>query len=187
MEIQNISVDLIKPYENNPRFNDNSVQYVKKSIEEFGFKVPIVIDTDNNIIAGHTRYKASLELGLTHVPCIIADDLSPEQVAAFRVADNKVSEYSSWDYDLLEAELANITGIDMKELGFIQYETDSFIDDLMNDEEFKSKDESIDTFNITFSFPKEYKADIMDYLAENPKEVIVEAIVKMILEARDGV
>ena len=76
MEIKMIKVDDLKPYENNPRFNDEAVEYVAKSIKEFGFKVPMVIDKNNTIVAGHTRYKASLELGLKEVPCIIADDLT---------------------------------------------------------------------------------------------------------------
>ena len=92
MKIVEKKLDEIKPYENNPRFNDDAVQYVANSIKEFGFKVPIVIDKDNTIVAGHTRYKASLLLGLDKVPCIVADDLNEEQIKAFRLADNKVSE-----------------------------------------------------------------------------------------------
>lgn len=90
MKIIMKSIDDIRPYANNPRFNDNAVEYVAKSIKEFGFKVPIVIDKNGEIIAGHTRYKASIELGLKEVPCIVADDLNDEQVRAFRLADNKV-------------------------------------------------------------------------------------------------
>lgn len=94
MEIVYKKIEDLKPYENNPRFNDEAVQYVANSIKEFGFKVPMVIDKDGTIVAGHTRYKASIELGLKEVPCIIADDLSKEQIKAFRLADNKVSEKS---------------------------------------------------------------------------------------------
>lgn len=108
----------LKPYENNPRINDGAVEYVANSIKEFGFKVPIVIDKDNVIIAGHTRYKASKQLGIKSVPCIIADDLSEEQVKAFRLADNKVSEQSDWDYDLLNIELSGISDIDMGRFDF---------------------------------------------------------------------
>ncbi len=92
MKIEYKKIDDLKPYENNPRFNDDAVEYVANSIKEFGFKVPIVIDKDNVIVAGHTRYKASMELGLEEVPCIVADDLTDEQVKAFRLADNKVGE-----------------------------------------------------------------------------------------------
>lgn len=124
MEIKMIKVDDLKPYENNPRFNDNAVQYVKNSIKQFGFKVPIVIDKDNVIVAGHTRYKASMELGLEQVPCIVADDLNEEQIKAFRLADNKVSEKSEWNYELLTDELKNILNIDMQEFGFLDIDTD---------------------------------------------------------------
>lgn len=117
MKIINKSIDEIKPYVNNPRFNDDAVEYVAKSIKEFGFKVPIIIDKNNEIVAGHTRYKASLELGLKEVPCIIADDLSEEQIKAFRLVDNKVSEKASWDLELLDEELEQLD-LDLTEYGF---------------------------------------------------------------------
>lgn len=88
MEIVNRKVKELIPYEKNPRKNDEAVKYVKASIEQFGFKVPIVIDANNIIVAGHTRLKAAKELGMKEVPCIVADDLTPEQVRAFRLADN---------------------------------------------------------------------------------------------------
>ena len=99
--------DLI-PYERNPRKNDDAVDAVALSISSFGFKVPIIIDSNNVIVAGHTRLKAAQKLGLSTVPVIRADDLTEEQVRAFRLADNKVSEAASWDFEKLEAELANI-------------------------------------------------------------------------------
>lgn len=108
----------IKPYEKNPRKNDNAVEYVANSIKEFGFKVPIVIDKDGVIVAGHTRYKASKKLGIEKVPCIIADDLTDEQIKAYRLADNKVSEKSEWDFDLLNNELSEILNIDMEMFDF---------------------------------------------------------------------
>lgn len=104
----------IKPYEKNPRKNDDAVQYVAESIKQFGFKVPIVIDKDGVIVAGHTRYKAAKKLNLSTVPCVVADDLTEEQIRAYRLADNKVSEKSAWDFDLLFPELDDITGIDME-------------------------------------------------------------------------
>lgn len=109
----------IKPYEKNPRKNDHAVEYVANSIKEFGFKVPIVIDKNGVIVAGHTRYKASKKLGLEKVPCIIADDLTDEQIKAYRLADNKVSEKSEWDFDLLFDELSELGGlIDMSAFDF---------------------------------------------------------------------
>ena len=106
MQIREFGIDKIKPYEKNPRKNEDSVKYVANSIKEFGFKVPIVIDADNVIVSGHTRWKAAKQLGLEKVPCIKADDLSPAQIKAFRLADNKVGEFSQWDMDLLGGELA---------------------------------------------------------------------------------
>lgn len=118
MKIIDVSMDQLKPYEKNPRKNDMSVDYVAESIAQFGFKVPILIDKNNIIIAGHTRYKAAKKLGFKTVPCIVADDLTEEQVKAFRLVDNKVSENSEWDLDLLELELDSIFDIDMEGFGF---------------------------------------------------------------------
>lgn len=124
-------IDDLTPYENNPRLNDGAVDAVAKSIEEFGFKVPIVIDKDGVIVAGHTRLKAAKQLHIDEVPCIIADDLSDEELKAFRLADNKVSELAEWDFDKLDAELKNID-FDMSDFGFdfntIDEENDKFDD-----------------------------------------------------------
>lgn len=109
--------DLI-PYANNPRLNDNAVDAVAASIKEFGFKVPIVVDRENVIINGHTRLKAAHKLGMKQVPCIVADDLTPEQVKAFRLADNKTSELAEWDMDKLDIELDSIDDIDIGDFGF---------------------------------------------------------------------
>lgn len=106
------------PYEKNPRKNDEAVKYVMESIKEFGFKVPIVIDKDNIIVAGHTRLKAAKKLKLEEVPCIIADDLTEEQIQAFRLADNKVAEKAEWDFDLLAGELDELVDFDMSVFGF---------------------------------------------------------------------
>lgn len=118
MDIINIALKDLKPYENNPRKNDDAVKYVAESIKEFGFKVPIVIDKNNVIVAGHTRYKAAKKLKMSEVPCIIADDLTDEQIKAFRLADNKVAEKAEWDFDLLNAELDDIIDLDMELFGF---------------------------------------------------------------------
>lgn len=101
----------IHPYENNPRMNDKAATAVAKSIQAYGFKVPIVIDASGEIICGHTRYKAAQQLGLSEVPCIVADDLTPNQVKAFRLADNKVSDVAIWDNKKLLAELDDLDGL----------------------------------------------------------------------------
>lgn len=133
MEIKEISINELREYENNPRNNENAVEAVAASIKEFGWKVPIVIDADNVIVAGHTRLKAARLLGLDKVPCIVADDLTPEQVKAFRIADNKTNELAEWDFELLESELAELAAMDfdMKQFGF---------DENGNEEEFDEND-----------------------------------------------
>lgn len=123
-------VENLKEYENNPRFNDEAVDKVANSIKEFGFKVPIVVDKDNVIVAGHTRLKAAKQLKLKEVPVIVADDLTADQVKAYRLADNKVSEFSAWDDALLKFELADID-LDMDIFGFdLNLDFDDIPDDL---------------------------------------------------------
>lgn len=119
MEIIMKNVDEIRPYANNPRRNDKAVEKVAESIKLFGFKQPIVIDHEGVIIAWHTRLLAAKKLKMKQVPCIAADDLSPEQVRAYRLADNKVAEFSEWDFDLLDEELLNLQEIDMTAFGFV--------------------------------------------------------------------
>ena len=118
MNIQEILLDDLREYENNPRNNDGAVDAVAESIKEFGFKVPIIIDRDSVIVAGHTRLKAARRLGLETVPCIIADDLTPEQIKAYRLADNKTSELADWDFEKLEKELSELQAFDMDSFGF---------------------------------------------------------------------
>ena len=129
-------IDKLKPYPNNPRKNEHAVEPVANSIREFGFKQPIVIDKDNTIIAGHTRLLAAKELGLTEVPVIVADDLTPEQVKAYRLADNKTGELAEWDFEQLDIELGGIHDIEMSDLGFIKepLEPPKNIDDILQEE-----------------------------------------------------
>lgn len=108
----------LKMYEKNPRKNKEAVPYVANSIKEFGFKIPIVIDKNDVIVCGHTRLLAAKKLQMDEVPCIIADDLTDEQIKAFRLADNKVAEKAEWDFDLLGDELDDILNIDMEAFGF---------------------------------------------------------------------
>ncbi len=151
MNIQYKKLSDITPYEKNPRKNDSAVEYVANSIKEFGFKVPIIIDKDGVIIAGHTRYKAAIKLKMKEVPCITADDLSEEQIKAFRLADNKVAEKAEWDFDLLGEELEDILNIDMSDFGFdfdietlqqntVTVEDDDFIVDIPEEPKTKKGD-----------------------------------------------
>jgi ParB-like chromosome segregation protein Spo0J len=102
MKIELRKLSEIKPYPGNPRINDDAVDAVAQSIREFGFRQPIVVDSEGVIICGHTRYKAALKLGLEKVPVHVAKDLTPEQIKAYRIADNKTAELSDWNYDLPE-------------------------------------------------------------------------------------
>lgn len=124
----------LSPYENNPRNNDEAVDYVAKSIKEFGFKVPCVVSGDGVLITGHTRLKACKKLGIEEVPCIVADDLTEEQIKAFRLADNKVGEIATWDLDKLNIELDGLKdiGFDMSDYGFLETE-DVNLDDFFTD------------------------------------------------------
>lgn len=114
-------LDLI-PYENNPRINDYAVKKVMESIKEYGFTNPIIVDADMVIIAGHTRREASILAGLDRVPYIVRDDLTPEQVKAYRIADNKLAELSNWDDELLKKELFELQAVDysLEVMGFTE-------------------------------------------------------------------
>lgn len=118
MKVIETNISEVMPYDNNPRFNDNAVDKVAKSIEQFGFQQPIVVDKNMVIIVGHTRYEAAKELGLETIPVVVADMLSAEQVNAYRLVDNKTAEYSSWDFEKLEQEIDNITNIDLSIFNF---------------------------------------------------------------------
>lgn len=140
MKIITKKINEIKPYEKNPRKNDEAVEYVANSIKEFGFKVPIIISKDNVIVAGHTRYKASKQLGLKEVPCIVADDLDENQIRAFRLADNKVSEFAKWDNEMLEEEIKQLD-IELASFGFVEQMADEM-------------------------FPEEEDTDLMDFFSD---------------------
>ena len=140
MEIETINIDEIKPYENNPRKNDRAVDIVAKSIQEFGFQVPVILDKDNVIIAGHTRIKAALKLGIKDVPIIYAEGLSDQQIKAFRIMDNKSQEYADWDNDLLKQEFneLNQMGFDLDLTGFDKQFRDTFFNS-EGDEDFSTE------------------------------------------------
>lgn len=138
MNITDLRTCDLKPYENNPRLNEDAIDLVAASIDEFGFKQPIVVDKDLIIIAGHTRWKAAQKLGLETVPCIQADDLTPAQVKAYRLADNKVAEAAQWDLDALQFELEELDNMDfdMEPFGF---ETETFDEQIAEDDNFEAE------------------------------------------------
>lgn len=119
MKIINIRIADLKVYEDNPRIIEGTIEAVANSIKEFGFSVPIVVDTNNVILAGHTRYEAAKLLGMTEVPCYVAEDLDEDKAKLYRLVDNKVSELSIWDNSKLNDELMQLSGeIDMELFGF---------------------------------------------------------------------
>lgn len=129
-----IDISMITPYENNPRNNEKAIDYVAESIKNFGFRVPIIIDKDNVIVAGHTRYKAAKQLEIKKVPCIVISDMTPEQIRAFRIADNKVSEYSTWNEEMLRKELLNLSDFELQSIGFQDWELDNLLNPLSDDD-----------------------------------------------------
>jgi len=137
LQITYLPVEGLKPYENNPRKNKKGVEIVKKSIQAFGFKNPIIIDKNNVIIAGHTRLEAAKLLNLSEVPVIYAEDLTPEQVNAFRIMDNKSQEYSEWNNDLLKKELENLKALnfDLELTGFKEAELNKLVPDNLEEGE----------------------------------------------------
>lgn len=181
MEIKMIKIEDLVPYENNPRNNDGAVEYVANSIKKFGFKVPLVIDKNNVIVTGHTRYKASKQLGLTEVPCIIADDLTDKQIQAFRIADNKTNDMAEWNDDLLSIELKDVLDdIDMTDFGFGDFELSMLIDDMepetYDDELIKQYSSNADDFLtnkriiITYKTPEETEF-LKNLLKEDDEEL----------------
>lgn len=189
IKIEEIKLADLKAYENNPRINDKAVKYVADSIKKFGFLVPVVIDKDNVIVCGHTRYLASQELNLKTVPCIRAENLTDKQIKAFRIADNKIHEKSSWNNDLLKEELTQLQdfGFDLEDFGFLDFEldyilsdnTENFINDL-EENDFNGKNLLNEFFSMTFVFPKDKEELIKDYISKNGKEDIVNKIISWI-------
>ncbi len=129
MQIINMKLSEIHPYEKNPRFNEDAVESVANSIQKFGFRSPIVVAKDHIIICGHTRFKAAQSLGLTEVPVVVAADLTPEQVQAYRIADNKTGEIAEWNYELLPLEIKELqeANFDLSLLGFDMEELDKLL------------------------------------------------------------
>ena len=123
-DVQLRGIDDIRPYERNPRINDQAVDAVARSLEEFGFRQPIVVDAEGVIVCGHTRWKAARKLGLAKVPVHVAEDLSPEQIRAYRIADNQTGTLAEWDFEILPIELAELRegGFDMDLLAFDEEE-----------------------------------------------------------------
>lgn len=169
MKLLEMNVADLIPYENNPRKNDNAVEAVAASIKEFGFKVPIIVDKENVIVAGHTRLKAAEMLGITTVPVIRADDLSEEQVNAFRLADNKTGEIALWDFARLEEELSQIGGIDMDKFGFT-HNNEEYIDSFFEDGVKAKEPKNDEMVAFVIRVEKDREQEFVEMLEENGYE-----------------
>ena len=152
MRIYQKDINKVKPYNKNPRKNDDSIQLVANSIRQFGMNVPIVIDKNNVIVAGHTRFEACKELGYSKIPCITVSELTDEQVKAYRLADNKVSEFSSWDFGLLDEELNDILDIDMTDFGFEEI-ADGITEDYADREKASHRENTYKGYNLDLYDP----------------------------------
>lgn len=180
MQIIMKKIKEITPYENNPRNNKKAVEFVMNSIKEFGFKQPIVIDGEGVIVCGHTRYQASKKLKLKEVPCVVADDLTEEQVKAFRLADNKTSEWAEWDLEKLEVEMEEIT-MDLSGFGFMEIEEDEIDAPLVEEQGEGFGGVGKPGFDITFKFQQVNKMKINEIIKVNGKEKIAEQVEAYIL------
>lgn len=166
LEIKYINIKDIKPYKKNPRKNEQAIPYVSESIKQFGFKNPIIIDKNNIIVCGHTRYRSAEKLGIKEIPCIYADDLTEEQVKAFRLADNKVSDYATWDNKLLLEELDDLQDLDI----FTGFEISDIFGEELNEKDMNIVNTVIDkygveVYKITYTcISKEQYEDILKYI-----------------------
>lgn len=178
MDIKWIATQRLKEYENNPRNNDLAVEKVRHSIERFGFRFPVVVDMNYVIVCGHTRVRAARELGQTSVPCIIADDLTEEQINFFRLVDNKSSEYSDWDFEKLKSELEMVDlTIDANQLLLERFELSAEVFDI-DAEQAEIKIPAFNFMGVNDDKPKEKKPtvktitnDSNDVIEEDDDEV----------------
>lgn len=174
MEIIYKNIDDLKAYKNNPRNNKEAIKAVAASIKQFGFKIPCVVDLNNIIVCGHTRVLAAKELGLDKVPCIVADDLNEEQIKAFRLADNKVSELSLWDFEKLDNELSDIINLDMSQFGFINLDLSNVPPDTPTSSSGSSK-----AFKLTLTFEDEEEQEkITDFINLYGKDEIKKIVLR---------
>jgi len=162
MEIQYLPVGGVFPYEKNPRDNSKAVEMVARSLREYGWKQPIVVDKDHVIICGHTRWKAAQMNGESEVPCIVASDLTPEQVRAYRLADNKVSDFSIWDNKLLLEELEGLDGLDL----FTGFDESDLFDNVLDENDRDAVLENDVGIVYEIVFKSEDKSKIDKIIAE---------------------
>jgi hypothetical protein len=181
---ENVPIKQLKPYKNNARtHSEKQIEKIAKSIEEFGFINPVLIDSEYGIIAGHGRVKGAESLGMVEVPCLFVEDLTDEQKRAYIIADNKLALDAGWDYDLLKIELEELDNMDfdITLTGFddIDFDDSGFfsMDDISEIDGYNENEDDREYFTKTFTFPIEKKNQIICYLKKHQNE-IVEQIIK---------
>ena len=181
MEIIRIPISEIAEYENNPRRNDDAVQAVVESIRQCGYCSPIIVDEDYIILAGHTRYKAVVQLGWTEVPCVVITGMTDEQKRKFRLLDNKTGELAEWDFEMLAAELE---GLDFEDFNFdFDYSDDDnvdYIDELMRSGVGSTKNNDKKWFSSTFTFDIAEKPAFDKFVAERGKDTLTRMICQIV-------
>lgn len=186
MNLREIATSRLKEYENNPRNNDLAVEKVKYSIERFGFLVPVVIDVNFVIVAGHTRVRACKELGIQSIPCIIADDLTEEQINFFRLVDNKTSEYSDWDFEKLKEELEVIDlTLEENQLLLERFELSTEAFDI-EPEQAEIKVAAFNFMGVNDNKPKEKKPAVSTIKSESGEANSVIEPENDVIETRNG-
>ena len=181
MKIELVDIDKLIPYARNPRNNDMAIDDVASSIKEFGFRQPIVIDKENVIVAGHTRYMASKKLDIKEVPVHVADSLTENQIKAFRIADNRVNQNSTWDYDLLKLEFADLPDLDKILTGFPEEEINSILNGWESNIDIIDKDgENLDGIaaNIKIELESDYREDAIDIIKKALDETSIKYDIK---------
>lgn len=176
-----MKIEALKPYEKNPRLNDNAVESVANSIKEFGFKVPIVVDKDNVIVNGHTRWKASQKLGLKEVPVIVASDLTENQIKAYRIADNKTGELANWDMEMLGEELKLVEDFDFIDFGFNELELmmltediepENFDNEMVNEYSQKADEMMLKAGRVIITYEKKEEKAFLEELLKEKKDCL---------------
>lgn len=174
MKVVEMKITDIKPYENNPRNNENAVEKVAASIQEFGFNQPIVVDDNHVIVVGHTRYQAAIALGLDKVPVYVLSGKTEEQYKAYRLADNKTNEFADWDWDRLSEELESIEGLDM---GLFGFEPNFTIDELADELNAWDSKEDMEHFALTLLIPNEKKDIVSAYISKKGRQALIDLVV----------
>ena len=181
IKIEMLKIGDLKPYDKNPRLNDNAVDSVANSIKEFGFKTPIVVDKNYVIINGHTRLKAAQKLGLEEVPCIIANDLTDKQVKALRIADNKTAELADWDMPLLSDIIKDLDGFNFEDFGFGEVELmmltediepEKFDEDMMKEYSQRADDMVLKAGRVIITYEKPEEKAFLEELIHEKKDCL---------------